>query len=187
MLAPAMLAIGIAMMVVGPRTIDRSQLRNSSESPAQVRAYRAALSANVRRVRSVAATGSLVEVDLPGGSPLAGLTVATAGWPSGTVLVTIVRADRVIVPRSDAVLHAGDRKTVFSTDAGRAPLEALLGAAPRAMPVAAEALRPYRLITRPLRAQAPVPPRTETAPSNPSSSRRPVAPVLRLPDAQITA
>ena len=45
----------------------------------------------------------------------------------------------------------------------------------------------YRTIARPLRAQAFVPPRTETVPSNPCESRKFVAELLRLPDAQITA
>jgi hypothetical protein len=53
--------------------------------------------------------------------------------------------------------------------------------------LAGSAGRAYRAIGRPLRAHAPVPPRTDTVPSNPWSSRKLVAPRLRLPDAQITA
>ncbi len=90
-------------------------------------AYRAALAANVRRVRSVSTRGAMIDADLPAASPLVGVTVAAAGWPPDTVLVTIVRGNRTIVPRGDAVLQAGDRLTVFSTEAGRAPLEAMLG------------------------------------------------------------
>ena len=93
-------------------------------------AYRGALAANVRRVRAVASSGALVEADLPVGSPLDGVTVAAAGWPRDTVLVSINRDGKTIVPRGDAVLRAGDRLTVFSTEAGRAPLEGLLGAPP---------------------------------------------------------
>ena len=258
MLAPAMLAIGVAMMVVGPRTIYRSQLRNRSESPAHqfrfampllpsipagdaaraarlvlhmsdtvrnaierlnaadlpgapvidhdgtvrgtvellalmqqspderladhvdsttrvtvddslddvlaaladghrtwvpvagpgglagilstgdvMTAYRSALASNVRRVRSVSTTGSMIEADVPEGSPLANVTVAAAGWPPDTVLVTIVRAGRTIVPRGDAVLRVGDRLTVFSTDAGRGPLEAMLTKPPVPLPTEA--------------------------------------------------
>jgi H+/Cl- antiporter ClcA/CBS domain-containing protein len=261
MLAPAMLAIGIAMMVVGPRSIYRSQLRNRSESPAhqfrfampllasipagdaarsprlvlavgdrvgeavqrlrdaglpgapvlerdgQLRgsvelsvleqrppegrvgdaaddttsvsaddplddvlaalaethrawvpvvspsglagvlsagdvmaAYRAALAANVRRVRTVSAAGALVEVDVPARSPLAGRTVAAVAWPRDTILVTIQRDGRVIVPRGDAELREGDRLTVFSTGEGRAPLEALVGGTPT--PIAADGEEP---------------------------------------------
>ncbi len=258
MLAPAMLAIGVAMMVVGPRTIYRSQLRNRSESPAHqfrfampllssipagdaaraarlvlhasdtvssaiqrltdadlpgapvldragalrgtvdldtlakrspsakladvadpttsitvddslddvlaaladghrtwvpvagpdglagilstgdvMTAYRTALAANVRRVRSVSTSGAMIEADVPPASPLAGVTVAAAGWPPDTVLVTIVRDGRTIVPRGDAVLQAGDRLTVFSTEAGRAPLESML--AKPSVPIPTEA------------------------------------------------
>ncbi len=258
MLAPAMLAIGISMLVVGPRSIYRSQLRNRSESPAHqfrfampllssipagdavraprlvlnaattardalerlaragmpgapvvgrdgslrgtvdadaleaspsdaklgdladsttsvtvddslddvlaaladghrtwvpvtgpdglagilstgdvMTAYRSALAANVRRVRSVTATGAMIEADVPPDSPLAGVTVARAGWPPETVLVTIVRDGRTIVPRGNAVLQAGDRLTVFCTDAGREPLEAMLTKPPAPIPTEA--------------------------------------------------
>jgi CIC family chloride channel protein len=258
MLAPAMLAIGVAMMVVGPRTIYRSQLRNRTESPAHqfrfampllssipagdaaraarlvlhasgtvrdaierlnaadlpgapvvdrdgslrgtveldallkrppddrladlvdstssvtvddslddvlaaladghrtwvpvagpgglagilstgdvMTAYRSALAANVRRVRSVSTTGSMIEADVPDGSPLADVTVAAAGWPPDTVLVAIVRDGRTIVPRGDAVLRVGDRLTVFSTAAGREPLEAMLTRPPVPLPTEA--------------------------------------------------
>lgn len=98
-------------------------------------AYRAALAANVRRVRAVAASGALVEADVAAGSPLDGVTVAAAGWPRDTVLVSISREGRVIVPRGDAVIRAGDRLTVFSTKDGRAPLDGLLGTP--AIPLAA--------------------------------------------------
>jgi H+/Cl- antiporter ClcA len=258
MLAPAMLAIGLAMLVVGPRSIYRSQLRNRSESPAHqfqfampllssipagdavraprlvlhaadsaatalerlraaglpgapvldgdgtlrgavdaaglvgrppdallgdladpatvlmvddslddvlaaladghrtwvpvasmdglagilstgdvMTAYRAALAANVRRVRSVAPAGSLIEADLTVGSQLDGVNVADAAWPADTVLVSIVRDGRLIVPRGDAALQAGDRLTVFSTDEGREALHALLGPTEPPMPTEA--------------------------------------------------
>ena len=100
-------------------------------------AYRAALAANVRRVRSVSTRGAMIEVDVPAASPLVGVTVAAAGWPPDTVLVTIVRDGRTIVPRGNAVLRAGDRLTVFSTEAGRGPLEAMLGGSPTAVPAQA--------------------------------------------------
>lgn len=99
-------------------------------------AYRAALAANVRRVRSLPEAGALLEAEVPAGSPLAGTTVADAGWPRDTVLVAIVRAGRTIVPRGDATVEAGDRLTVFSTEAGRGPLEALLGTPPEPAPTA---------------------------------------------------
>ena len=90
-------------------------------------AYRRALAANVRQVRAVGSTGALLEAEIGPSSVLAGRTVAQAAWPRDSVLVSILRGDRVIVPRGDVVLRAGDRLTVFSAPGAREALEALLG------------------------------------------------------------
>ena len=100
-------------------------------------AYRAALASNVRRVRSVSTTGAMIEADVPSGSPLVGVTVAAAGWPPDTVLVSILREGRTIVPRGNAVLRVGDRLTIFSTEAGRVPLDAMLAKPPVPLPTEA--------------------------------------------------
>lgn len=93
-------------------------------------AYRAAASTNVRRVRSISATGGLFEAQVADGSRVAGATVAGTPWPSDTVLVSVHRDGRVIVPRGDAVLRAGDQLTIFSATTGRSQLEAMLGSLP---------------------------------------------------------
>jgi H+/Cl- antiporter ClcA len=92
-----------------------------------VSAYRRALAANVRQVRAVGSTGALVEAEIGPASTLAGMAVSATAWPRDSVLVSIARGDRVIVPRGDVVLEAGDRLTVFSAPAARIELEALLG------------------------------------------------------------
>jgi H+/Cl- antiporter ClcA/CBS domain-containing protein len=89
-------------------------------------AYRTALAANVRRVRSVGQTGALVEAEVARSSVLAGRRVADAAWPPDTVLVAINRGDRLIVPRGDVRLERGDRLTIFAAPAARPALEALL-------------------------------------------------------------
>jgi Trk K+ transport system NAD-binding subunit len=43
------------------------------------------------------------------------------------VLVSIARGDRVIVPRGDVTMDAGDRLTIYTTPTGRDALGALLG------------------------------------------------------------
>ena len=91
-----------------------------------VSAYRRALAANVRQVRAVGSTGALVEAEIGPSSVLAGSAVADADWPRDTVLVSIGRGDRVIVPRGDVRLEAGDRLTVFSAPGAREALEAVL-------------------------------------------------------------
>jgi CIC family chloride channel protein len=91
-------------------------------------AYRSALAANVRRIRGVGPAGSLVEVEVGPASTLAGQTVAQAKWPRETVLVSVVRGTRVIVPRGDIVLATGDRLTIFATADAREALQTLLAA-----------------------------------------------------------
>ncbi|HEX7399792.1 MAG TPA: chloride channel protein, partial [Candidatus Limnocylindrales bacterium] len=91
-----------------------------------VAAYRRALAANVRQVRSVGAGGALLDAEIGRGSVLAGRPVADAAWPRDSVLVSITRGERMIVPRGDVVLEAGDRLTVFTAHAAREALESLL-------------------------------------------------------------
>jgi H+/Cl- antiporter ClcA/CBS domain-containing protein len=93
-----------------------------------VAAYRRALAANVRQVRAVGSSGALVEAEVGPSSVLAGKAVAATAWPRDTVVVSIARGDRVIVPRGDVALEVGDRLTVFSAQAARPDLEALLAA-----------------------------------------------------------
>ena len=89
--------------------------------------YRQALAGNVRRMRSVGATGgSILEADVEPHSSLVGTSVGTAPFPRDVVLVSIERGDRVIVPRGDVVLERGDRLSVFTTPKGREPLLELL-------------------------------------------------------------
>jgi Trk K+ transport system NAD-binding subunit len=90
-------------------------------------AYRSALAQNVRNVRSVGAGGSLVEAELSSASSVVGHTVAQTSWPREVVLVSIARGDRVIVPRGDVTMDAGDRLTIYTTPTGRDALGALLG------------------------------------------------------------
>jgi CIC family chloride channel protein len=91
-----------------------------------VSAYRRALAANVRQVRAIGSTGALVEAEIGPTSVLAGSAVAAAAWPRDTLLVSIGRGDRLIVPRGDVRLEAGDRLTVFSAPGARDALAAVL-------------------------------------------------------------
>ncbi len=88
--------------------------------------YRRALAANVRQVRSVGSSGSMLEAEITAGSVLAGKRVADTKWPRDSVLVSIARGDRLIVPRGDVVLETGDRLTIFSATAVRDELQTLL-------------------------------------------------------------
>ncbi|HET7029722.1 MAG TPA: chloride channel protein [Candidatus Limnocylindrales bacterium] len=89
-------------------------------------AYRSALAANVRQVRSAGPAGAMVEAEVAARSVLAGRAVAAAPWPRETVLVSIARGDRVIVPRGDVILEAGDLLTIYVTPTARESLAAVL-------------------------------------------------------------
>jgi trk system potassium uptake protein TrkA len=53
---------------------------------------------------------SLAEVELPNGDcPVCNKKVHELNLPEGSVLVAIVRGDKVIVPKGDTVMEAGDR------------------------------------------------------------------------------
>src|SRR6478735_1350470 len=51
---------------------------------------------------------NLVELTLPGDSPIVGRKVADVGWPPDTALVTIIRTGNVLRPDGDSPLEAGD-------------------------------------------------------------------------------
>ena len=89
-------------------------------------AYRRALDANVRQVRAIGSGGALLDAEIGAGSVLAGRPVSETAWPRDSVLVSVGRGDRVIVPRGDVVLQVGDRVTVFTAPPARAALELLL-------------------------------------------------------------
>ncbi len=90
-------------------------------------AYRAALASNIRSVRSIGSVGQLIiEAEIRPGSPLADQPVARAPWPRDTLLVSVVRAGRVIVPRGDLTLAVGDHLALFAIPESRDQLDAIL-------------------------------------------------------------
>jgi Trk K+ transport system NAD-binding subunit len=91
-----------------------------------VAAYRQALASNVRQVKMVGSTGTLLEAEIGPTSVLAGRPVSQAAWPRDSVLVSIARGEHVIVPRGYVLLQAGDRLTVFTATAARQELDTLL-------------------------------------------------------------
>ncbi|MBK8733278.1 MAG: TrkA family potassium uptake protein [Actinomycetales bacterium] len=69
---------------------------------------------------------SLVEMTLPPQSPYAGHRVGEVTWPSGTVLVGIVRDERPIAPSADDCLEAHDELLFIAPDEVSDELENLL-------------------------------------------------------------
>lgn len=68
----------------------------------------------------------LVELTLPGDSPLAGTIVGDIEWPPDTVLVGIIRGNRPIAPTRDDTLEAHDELMFITVPESEDPLQALL-------------------------------------------------------------
>ena len=69
---------------------------------------------------------AMVELTLPGDSPLAGTTVGEIEWPPDTVLVGIIRGDRPIAPTRDDALEAHDELMFITVPESEDLLQALL-------------------------------------------------------------
>jgi trk system potassium uptake protein len=62
----------------------------------------------VRLLQFEGGAANLVEVTLAEGSPAEGIALADLEIPRDATIVAVVRADRLVVPRGDTVLSAGD-------------------------------------------------------------------------------
>jgi trk system potassium uptake protein len=69
---------------------------------------------------------AMVELTLPGDSPLAGTMVGDIEWPPDTVLVGIIRGDRPIPPTRDDALEAHDELMFITVPESEDLLQALL-------------------------------------------------------------
>jgi trk system potassium uptake protein len=69
----------------------------------------------VRLLQFQGGTAHLVEVTLAEDSPAAGVAIADLGIPREATVVAVVRRDRLVVPRGDTVLQAGDEVLALVT------------------------------------------------------------------------
>ena len=69
----------------------------------------------VRLLQFEGGNAHLVEVTLADDSPAAGITLVDLGVPRDATVVAVVRDDRLIVPRGDTRLAAGDEVLVLVT------------------------------------------------------------------------
>ena len=58
----------------------------------------------------------LAEVTLAEGSPAAGKEIAQLGFPRDATIVALIRDERVVVPRGDTIVRAGDEVLVLVTN-----------------------------------------------------------------------
>jgi trk system potassium uptake protein len=80
----------------------------------------------VRLLQFEGGSAHLVEVTLAEGSPAAGISLADLGVPRDATVVAVVRDDRLVVPRGDTVLDAGDEVLVLVTGEAEAAVQKLL-------------------------------------------------------------
>jgi trk system potassium uptake protein TrkA len=69
---------------------------------------------------------ALVEVTLPETSPCRGKAIRELAFPPDTVIVSVIRGGRLVIPRGDARLEAGDEILAVSTVAAEKSLKELL-------------------------------------------------------------
>jgi len=141
LLAPAMLAVGLATIVVRDETIYRSQLPSRADSPGHRLQFSFPLLSSLRVSAALEATDALVRVGQRVGDAkrllaervLPGLPVVDSerrlvgvvsltdleavpqlGLPRGVLVVSIQRDGHTVVPRGDTVLRAGDLVLVLA-------------------------------------------------------------------------
>lgn len=69
---------------------------------------------------------ALVEVRLPETSPCRGKTIRDLNFPGDTVIVSVIRSGKLVIPRGDTTLEAGDEILAVSTVAAEKSLKELL-------------------------------------------------------------
>lgn len=69
---------------------------------------------------------ALVELRLPDTSPCRGKAIREVNLPSDAVIVSVIRAGKLVIPRGDTVFEAGDEILAVSTVAAEKPLKDIL-------------------------------------------------------------
>ncbi|MGH9092525.1 MAG: potassium channel family protein [Acidimicrobiales bacterium] len=79
----------------------------------------------VRLLHFQGGSAHLVEITLADDSPAASVAIADLGIPRDATVVAVVRSDRLVVPRGDTVLQAGDEVLVLVTGEAEQAVQAL--------------------------------------------------------------
>ena len=80
----------------------------------------------VRLLQFQGGSAHLVEITLAENSPANDRAIADLGFPRDAVVVAVVRADRLIVPRGDTALQCGDEVLVLTAAEAEDGVQALL-------------------------------------------------------------
>jgi len=84
----------------------------------------------VRLLQFQGGNAHLVEVTLAEDSPAAGRAIVDVGIPRDATVVAVVRDDRLVVPRGDTVLGAGDEVLLLVTGESESAVQRLFVTAP---------------------------------------------------------
>ena len=140
--------VGVALRRMSPRDLSRlpvvarddpRRLLGMVRRSDIVRAYdvalsrRAALRHRVHQVRLDALTPELanvIEVLIQPGAVCDGKQMKDVSWPRDSIVASLRRGGRLIVPRGDTVLQAGDVLVVVAEENARLGVDALCGAKP---------------------------------------------------------
>jgi CIC family chloride channel protein len=105
---------------------DGGPVLGAIDTRALMRSYRRAVQSQVRPLTPVTDEVNSMEVRLPDDSPVAGRTLANAGFPVGVRVLTIHRGSTVVVPHGETELRPGDTLTVTFPAATRRRVFSLL-------------------------------------------------------------
>jgi Trk K+ transport system NAD-binding subunit len=94
-----------------------------------VRAYRAALRADARRISRASANAVLIEEPVADGSALAGHPLREAALPEATIVLSVQRGDAVYLGLGTAPVAAGDVITMLARPDQVGAVRGLLGSA----------------------------------------------------------
>ncbi|MGH9071095.1 MAG: chloride channel protein [Acidimicrobiales bacterium] len=97
---------------------------------ALVRSYRDGLRNALRQIGGVSRDTGVVDVQVGANSFLAGQSLADAGLPPGTIVMTIQRDSQLVLPRGGTVLQVGDRVGALTRGGDAEAVRALLSGAP---------------------------------------------------------
>ncbi len=82
-----------------------------------LRSYQKALETSYHQFARVTSGATLIEAKVDGSSNFIGRRVSDAGFPRGTLVVTIRRGDQLIFPHSDTRLEVGDQASILTDEA----------------------------------------------------------------------
>jgi H+/Cl- antiporter ClcA len=93
---------------------ERRAVRGTVAISDVVRAYHLALRADQRRISQVSASAGIADVRVDEASPLVGRSIGDARFPDGAIVVSVRRADSVLLGLGTVRLRAGDVVTVLA-------------------------------------------------------------------------